>query len=87
MTWGSLENEYKKFFKDIDFFKIDIEGSDLEVLKSINLNKLKVKLIMIEASNFNSGDRNETINYLNSKNFTILFDNNLNIIFENRSLE
>ena len=36
MTWSSLENEYKKFFKDIDFFKIDIEGSDLEVLKSIN---------------------------------------------------
>ena len=87
MTWGSLENEYKKFFKDIDFFKIDIEGSDLEVLKSINLNKLKVKLIMIEASTFNSRDRKETINYLNSKNFTILFDNNLNIIFENRSLE
>lgn len=86
MTWNSLEDEYKNFFKKIDFFKIDIEGADLKVLKSIDLNKLKVKLIMIEASNLDSNDRNETINYLNSKNFTILFDNNLNIIFENKNL-
>ena len=86
MTWNSLEDEYKNFFKKINFFKIDIEGADLKVLKSIDLNKLKVKLIMIEASNFDSNDRNETINYLNSKNFTILFDNNLNIIFENKNL-
>ena len=40
---------------------------------------------MVEASHLNIHDRNETINYLNSKNFLIVFDNNLNVIFENKN--
>ena len=83
MNWSSFEKEYKDFFKEIDFFKIDIEGADLKVLKSIDLNKLKVKLIMIEASDLNGNDRKETISYLKSNNFSILLDNNLNLICEN----
>lgn len=87
MTWNSFESEYKNFFKEIDFLKIDIEGADLNVLKSIDLYNLKVKIIMVEASHLNNDDRKETINYLNSKNFSILFDNNLNVIFENKNLK
>ncbi len=86
MTWNSLENKYKNFFKEIDFLKIDIEGADLNVLKSIDLKKLKVRLLMVEASHLNDNDRKDTINYLNSKNFSILFDNNLNVICENKNL-
>ena len=85
MTWNLLESEYKNFFKEVDFLKIDIEGADLKVLKSIDLYKHKVKLLMVEASHLNIHDRNETINYLNSKNFLIVFDNNLNVIFENKN--
>ena len=87
MTWNSFESEYKSFFKEIDFLKIDIEGADLNVLKSIDLYNLKVKIIMVEASHLNNDDRKETISYLNSKNFSILFDNNLNVIFENKNLK
>ena len=86
MTWSSLKSKYENFFKEIDFLKIDIEGADLSLLKSMDLNKLKVKLIMVEASHLNDSDRKKTINFLSSKNFSNLFDNNVNVIFENQNL-
>ena len=55
-------------FKAI-FLKIDIEGSDLEVLKTINLDEIKLDLLMIEASDFDKEGRYEIINYLQSKNY------------------
>lgn len=87
MTWNSFESKYKHFLKEIDFLKIDIEGADLNVLKSMDLYTLRVKIIMVEASHLNNDDRKETISYLNSKNFSIIFDNNLNVIFENKNLK
>ena len=37
---------------------------------------------MIEASDFDKEGRYEIINYLQSKNYKILYDNNLNVIFK-----
>ena len=53
-----------------------------EVLKTINLSKLKPILLMIEASHLDMADRNEIISYLQLENYKILYDNKINIIFE-----
>ena len=49
----------------IDFFDIDVEGYDLEVLKSNNWNKCRPKLILIESNN-------KFIEEVNSDIFTFL---------------
>lgn len=86
VTWKSIKDKYLSFLEKIDFFKIDIEGSDLQVLKSIDLENLKIKLIMVEASHLDTQNRNEIIYYLKSNNYKIIFDNELNVIFENEKL-
>ena len=80
-TWSSIQKKYKDLLKNIDFLKIDIEGSDLQVLKTIDLEELKIKILMIEASSLDKISREEIINYLKLKNYKILLDNNLNVIF------
>ena len=43
--------EISKIDKSIDFINIDVEGMDYEILKKINLNQLKPRLISIETHN------------------------------------
>lgn len=84
-TWPSIQKKYKDLLKNIDFLKIDIEGSDFQVLKTIDLEELKIKILMIEASSLDKISREEIINYLKLKNYKILLDNNLNVIFTSES--
>tara|TARA_B100000579_G_scaffold353439_1_gene308161 strand:+ start:698 stop:1426 length:729 start_codon:yes stop_codon:yes gene_type:complete len=83
-TWKAIEKKYKNKIKKIDLLKIDIEGSDLKVLKSINLFKLKPTLIMTEAPSFEKLLKRKIISFLKTKNYSIIFDNNLNIIFKRK---
>ena len=84
VTWEFFENKYGKIFKKVDLLKIDIEGADFKVLKSIDLIKLNPELVMIEAPNFEKINRENIFNYLKLKNYSIIFDNNLNIIFKKK---
>ena len=77
-----MEKNYRRVLKKIDLLKIDIEGSDLKVLKSINLKSIKPTLIMVEAPDFDKIIRKKIINFLKQKNYRIIYDNKLNIIFE-----
>ena len=43
----------KNKFYNIDFLNIDIEGHELEVLKSINFKKFYIKVICVELLNYN----------------------------------
>ena len=81
ITWQSIEKQYGELLKSVDILKIDIEGSDLKVLKTINLNKLDPSVIMIEASGIDTFERDKIISYLKSNNYKILYDNNVNVIF------
>lgn len=47
-TLEKVLDEYLPAGQEIDFLSIDVEGLDFEVLKSINLNKYKPKVILIE---------------------------------------
>ena len=52
---------------DIDFFSLDVEGYELNVLKGINLSKHRPKFILVEASFFD-----EVNDFLVSQNYVMV---------------
>ena len=54
--------------QQIDFLSVDVEGLDLQVLKSNNWNLFKPKIILVESHDFSfeNSDQNETFQYLKS---------------------
>ena len=73
LPWSDIEKKYKSKLKSVDLLKIDVEGIDFQILKSINLLTLKPKLIMIEAPHFEKSNRKRIINYLNQKRYKIIY--------------
>lgn len=63
-TMSSILNEVG--VKDIDFLSLDTEGSELNVLKSINWNDTNIKVICVEDNYGNM----ELHQYLNKLNYT-----------------
>ena len=58
----------------IDFINIDVEGMDFEVLKQIDINKFKVKLISIETHNVDGSKSKQfdtILNYLQKHGYTV----------------
>ena len=53
--------------KIIDFFSLDVEGSELEVLKGIDFNKYKFKFILVEDTNIK-----KVKNFLSKKNYCLV---------------
>ena len=82
ISWNFFEKKYLKNIKKVDLLKIDIEGSDFKVLKSINLTKFKPKVIMVEAPNFEKKNKEKILNYLKLRKYSVIYDNNLNIILK-----
>lgn len=66
--------EISKINKNIDFINIDVEGMDYKILKKINIDKLKPKLISIETHNVD-GSKGENfdliVKFLSSNYFNI----------------
>tara|TARA_B100001057_G_C22637263_1_gene866758 strand:+ start:218 stop:856 length:639 start_codon:yes stop_codon:yes gene_type:complete len=50
----------------IDFFSLDVEGFEYQVIKGINFNKYNFKYFLIETEN------DEVINFLTNKNYILL---------------
>ena len=68
---------YKIENKKIDFLDIDVEGHDFEVLKSINLNLIYVKVILIEV-----GEKQRNIElYLRDYGYSKFFKEDRNVFF------
>ena len=65
--------------KKFDFLNIDCEGNDYKILKTINLQKYKPKLICVEVS---KQSKKLIYNYLNSNNYEILAVRSLSHIFK-----
>ena len=77
----TLNNILKKNrINKIDFMNIDIEGNELEVLKTINFNKLDIKVICIEIVNYEIYSKNIKSN--KKKILTILKKNNYHLKFK-----
>jgi|TARA_B100000073_G_scaffold346964_1_gene359823 FkbM family methyltransferase len=60
ITWNTLVETFN--INEVDYLKIDTEGHDWEILKSIDLNKIKPKVIKIEHKH--SGKWREINTYL-----------------------
>ena len=77
----TLNNILKKNrINKVDFMNIDIEGNELEVLKTINFNKLDIKVICIEIVNYEFYSNKIKIN--KKKIFNILKKNNYRLKFK-----
>ena len=84
----SLESICDEYCKtgDIDFISIDVEGFEMEVLKSNNWNKYKPTLIILE-SNGSATNPNviyEHIDFLRPLGYKLEYFNGLNSFFRFR---
>jgi FkbM family methyltransferase len=75
---------FKKYFIP-DFLSIDVEGIDMEILHSINIEKYRPKVICIETAEFSpvppGRKEEEAIIYLKEKGYMVYADTFNNTIF------
>ena len=59
ITISKVDTIFKKYLKNnkIDLLDIDVEGSEYDIIRSINYKKYKFKLILIEITSFNIKSR------------------------------
>jgi len=88
-TLNSILKRSKFKNKKIDFLNLDIEGNELNALKSIDFKKYKPKLICVEIHNIekihkNYSDyykRNLIYKFLNNRGYKLLWKNGFSFIF------
>ena len=93
-TLNSVLQRSKFKNRNIDFLNIDIEGNELDALKSLNFKKYKPKLICIEIHNqeqmYNHQSdylkRNSIYKFLIKKNYNVLWNNKFSYIFKKNYL-
>ena len=76
--------------KQIDFLNLDVEGNELNVLKSLNFRKYNPKLICVEIHNYtniskkkkNTFKNNTTYKFLYKKKYRIIWNNGFSYIFK-----
>ena len=76
-------------FDNIDFMNLDVEGHELEVLKTINFKKTKLKYICIEMINHNNlsiKNSDQILDLLETNKFEQLKKFEFNYIFKNKQL-
>jgi FkbM family methyltransferase len=82
---SDILNEYMPTNKSIDFMNIDVEGLDLNVLRSNDWEKFKPSVIMIEAINLNLENlvENEVYCFLKEKKYTLVAKTHNTLFFKN----
>jgi len=68
-TFYNIVKKKKLNFDNLDLLCIDVEGNELNCIKSINLNKYNPKLICIEIIKINKNNHFKVHNYLIKKNY------------------
>ena len=89
-----LSKNFKKLNK-IDFINIDVEGYELDALKSLNFSIYKPQLICIEIhnikkmydTNYKYLKSNDVYNYLINKKYKVIWKNKYSFIFERKNNE
>ena len=89
-TLNFFISKYFKKLEKIDFLNIDVEGSELNVLKSLNFKRYKPQLICIEIhnskniydTNYNYLKSNYIYKYLVNKKYKVIWKNKYSFIFE-----
>jgi FkbM family methyltransferase len=61
---------------------VDVEGLDLDIIKDINFLKFRPFIIQAEPSDgFTPGTSNEMIDFLKTKNYSVIAETDVNLIF------
>ena len=89
-----ISKKFKKLNR-IDFINIDVEGYELDALKSLNFSTYKPQLICIEIhnikkmydTNYKYLKSNDVYNYLIDKNYKVIWKNKYSFIFERKNNE
>ena len=68
----------------IDFLSVDVEGNDLNVLKSINFKKYRPRYIVVEIHNFilKDGQQNEVVTFLFQNGYELINYSTINGYFK-----
>lgn len=61
--------------KKVDFLAIDVEGYDYALIKSIDFNVIKPKIIRYEYKHLNKGEHEKCIALLKNNGYTVLMQN------------
>ena len=91
-TLNFFISKYFKKHQKIDFLNIDVEGTELNVLKSLNFKRYKPQLICIEIhnskkmydTNYNYLKSNNIYKYLVNKKYKIVWKKKYSFIFERK---
>ena len=87
-TLNHICEKYK--FEDVNLISIDVEGLDLDILKSIDFSKIKAQVICVETIAFSLNNtikkNDEIISFMLLKNYVVYADTNLNTIFCRKDL-
>ena len=87
-TLNSIIQNSKFKNKKIDFLNIDIEGGELEAIKSLNFKLFMPKFICIELHNYTKKKKNfylknnQIYKFLINKNYKICWNNQYSYIFK-----
>jgi FkbM family methyltransferase len=89
-----ISKKFKKLNR-IDFINIDVEGYELDALKSLNFSTYKPQLICIEIhnikkmydTNYKYLKSNDVYNYLINKKYKVIWKNKYSFIFERKNNE
>ena len=76
-------------FHNIDFMNLDVEGHELEVLKTINFKKTKLKYVCIEMINHNDlsiKNSDQILELLETNKFEQIKKFDFNYIFKNKEI-
>ncbi len=88
MSINTIVDNY--FNGKVNFVSIDVEGLDLEILKSFDFNKYQPEVICVETILFslknNVSKNQEIIDYMKSNNYIVYADTNINTIFCRKDL-
>ena len=91
-TLNFFISRYFKKLKKIDFLNIDVEGVELNVLKSLNFKQYKPQLICVEIhnskntydTNYDYLKSNDIYKYLINKKYKIIWKKKYSFIFEKK---
>ena len=92
-TLNYFLKKFNVYKKNIDLLKIDVEGEELNVLKSIDLKKYKPTIISVEIHNQNLIYRdnlryfktNKIYKFLILKNYKLIWKNEYSFIFRKKT--
>jgi FkbM family methyltransferase len=100
LIWGNFFHNHKKqmiemvtfedliksnpYIKKLDFITIDVEGMDFDVLKQIDFDKFKTRMVCVEYNNVNSEMYEQ---HMAKYGFNLHYKNFCNLIFTNDRLK